>query len=440
MRYEFPANITLEEVRAAVASANTRAGTKVVIDEDGTERTVTPKVFIEAERDDHVIFNYLVAFEGTFPWPGTGDAATDREYAILRECRGMTFHKDGRLLNRKFAKFFNLGEKPESQLHVIDFSEPHMILEKLDGSMITPLYLGAMDDIAPEKLRWATKMGLTDVAAPVEAWVAEHPHYARWASQTLYAGFTPLFEWCSRKQRIVIDYPEDRLVLTAIRNNATGQYLPYSALEAAGRSDIEFVRALPGSVENIEQFMAETYDLEGAEGYIIRFSDGRMYKVKGLWYCQIHKTKELLQFEKDVLALVASDRLDDAKAFMDEGDKASVESYYEAYEAAVAAAGAKLFSTLDGLRVAAAGDRKAFAESVKSYTDATLSKDELSLTKKLLFAIKDGDASEAVAAIRTTVAKYAHPTAGTQTRVNAIRFLLGGLRWETFRDQPLLDE
>ena len=30
------------------------------------------------------------------------------------------------------------------------------------------------------------------------------------------AGFTPLFEWCSRRSKIVVDYPEDQLVLTGL--------------------------------------------------------------------------------------------------------------------------------------------------------------------------------------------------------------------------------
>jgi hypothetical protein len=36
---------------------------------------------------------------------------------------------------------------------------------------------------------------------------------------------TPIFEWCSRNQRIVVDYPEDMLVLTAVRDNIEGVYI-----------------------------------------------------------------------------------------------------------------------------------------------------------------------------------------------------------------------
>ena len=41
-------------------------------------------------------------------------------------------------------------------------------------------------------------------------------------------GFTPLFEWCSLRTRIVLEYEEDLLVLLAIRNNNSGNYVPYN--------------------------------------------------------------------------------------------------------------------------------------------------------------------------------------------------------------------
>jgi RNA ligase len=415
MRYDFPMDITIDEVRTAVANANARLGTNV---------------FIEADRGDHVIFNYVVSFDGSFVFPNSGDPAQDRELSILRECRGLTFHKNGRLLNRKYHKFFNIGEKPETQIDVIDFSEPHVIFEKLDGSMITPMYLGEdMDDIGPEKIRWCTKMGLTDITPQVEEWVSNNPHYVNWASNVIYGGYTPIFEWCSRKQKIVIDHPEDRLILTDILNNKTGKYLPFSALEAASRSKIEICRIMPGSVENIEQFMAEARDLVGSEGYVIRFDDGRMYKIKGDWYCQIHRTKDLIQREKDVISLIAWDRLDDAKAFMDAGDRNRVNKFHEDYETALSVTAAGLDLEFARLLVESGGGHpKDFAELVKAGNYP-------SFIPAVLFGMRSG--RSAIEQIRAIIAKHAHPTAGTQTRIDAIRFLIGGIDWNNYRDHSV---
>jgi len=61
-----------------------------------------------------------------------------RQLAIRRECRGLIFDaKTGELLSRRFHKFFNINEKEESMLeNMTDLSGGHIILEKLDGSMI----------------------------------------------------------------------------------------------------------------------------------------------------------------------------------------------------------------------------------------------------------------------------------------------------------------
>ena len=61
-------------------------------------------------------------------------------WEIRRECRGIAFcTKTGEVLSRPYQKFFNIGEKPETQIDKINLYEPHVILEKLDGSMVLSL-------------------------------------------------------------------------------------------------------------------------------------------------------------------------------------------------------------------------------------------------------------------------------------------------------------
>lgn len=133
----FPHDVTINEVRDAIKNANLRITSATKMARDGNE-VVPTKVFVEKDRGDYVIFNYLLAGgEHFFPTPNTDDAQTNREYTILRECRGLTFAKDGKLLDRKYHKFFNINERKETKLHAIDFSQFHQVLEKLDGSMIT---------------------------------------------------------------------------------------------------------------------------------------------------------------------------------------------------------------------------------------------------------------------------------------------------------------
>ena len=212
MHYQFPIIRHLEDVRPAI---------------EGRDE------FIIAERDWGYVVNYMVSMSDTFP---PVDESPELEYdliaqrnAIRRECRGLLFHKDGSIMARRLHKFFNINERDETQFSKINFSQPHVILEKLDGSMITPVFTDA-------GIRWGTKMGITDVSMGAEEFVAAHPQYdtfARWCIDE--AGVTPIFEWCSRKQRIVVDYPIDRLVLIAARDIRKGSYVNYDWLQAYGK-------------------------------------------------------------------------------------------------------------------------------------------------------------------------------------------------------------
>ena len=203
MRYQFPNIQHLDEVRPAI---------------EGRDE------FIIAERDWGYVVNYMVSMSDTFP-PVDESPELERDLiaernAIRRECRGLLFHKDGSIMARRLHKFFNVNERDETQFHSIDFSQPHVILEKLDGSMITPVVTDA-------GIRWGTKMGITEVSMQAEEFVAKHPEYQELAQWCIDNRKTPIFEWTSRKQRIVIDYEEDNLVLIAVRDNVTGEYLPY---------------------------------------------------------------------------------------------------------------------------------------------------------------------------------------------------------------------
>lgn len=412
VNYTFPDNLTIEEVRSVVDAHNAALGTKA---------------FIEADRGDHVIFNYVVAFEGSFPAPSTGDPAVDRARAILRECRGLTFCKQsGGVLNRKFQKFFNINEKPETQIGAIDWSQPHVVLEKLDGSMVTPLPVG--NRLSPDHtIRWATKMGLTDIGGQIDRFVAEHPNYERYAFDAFAAGLTAIFEWCSRKQKIVVDYPVDRLVLTAVRDNDTGRYLSYDDLLWIGEHyGIEVVRALPGNARNIQQFMAEAQDLEGAEGYVIRFADGHMVKVKGAWYVAIHKTKDMIQSEKAVWELILDDRVDDAKAFMDAPDRDRVGRFHDAFERALILKASDLNAEVASAKLRLCGDKKAFATEFMPTVEP--------LVRPLLFSIWDGHDPEAV--VRAHLRKHT----GSGPRLEIVRPLIDGVRWEDYRDKSYHDD
>ena len=272
--------------------------------------------FIVAQKDGYQVVNYVVATHDTFPDVADGHAA------IRRECRGLVFDLDGKLINRRYHKFFNVNERDETAIHAIDWSRPHVILEKLDGSMVSPCFVHG-------HLRWMTKMGLTDTSMEAEVFIASRPDYAEFARDYLKYEFTPIFEWCSNKNRIVLDYPEDRLVLTAMRDNDSGYYLLQDALEAIGeRYGIETVKAYDvSSSKHPSHIIDMVRAAEDAEGVVVRFDDGHMVKIKSDWYVRIHRIKSLLGQERDVVSLILNNQLDDMLPVLPREDVERVEKF-----------------------------------------------------------------------------------------------------------------
>lgn len=294
MHYEFPRAISFDEVRAIVAK--------------------NPNFYIGL-RDGYIVVNYLVAGKDTHP------PVVDRETAIMRELRGLIFDYEGNVISRRLHKFFNLGERED--VAQIDVSKPHTVLEKLDGSMITPVRINGA-------IRWCTKMGITEVAGPVEKFVDEHQEYVKFAELMFQFNFTPIFEWCSRQQRIVMDYPEDKLVLIAVRSTATGFYSHYTGVEAiASDFNIPVVETME-PISDLDKFTEELRKREDIEGIVIRFDDGHMVKVKTDTYVALHRAKSLLENERDVVGLILENKTDDLMALLPEEDRDNLLEYSRA--------------------------------------------------------------------------------------------------------------
>lgn len=274
--------------------------------------------FIVAEKDGYKVVNYVVATHDTFPAVEGEDIPSLYNAMVRRECRGLVFDLEGKIINRRYHKFFNVNERDETAIHAIDWSRPHVILEKLDGSMVSPCYVNG-------HLRWMTKMGITDTSMEAEAFVATHPEYVGFAENCLKQGATPIFEWCSNKNRIVLDYPEDRLVLTAIRDNETGKYVPHH-IDARNGWGIPVVKAFPSN-GNVHEMIDWVRKSEDAEGVVVRFDDGHMVKIKSDWYVRIHKVKSLLGQERDVVALILNNELDDMLPVLPREDVERVEKF-----------------------------------------------------------------------------------------------------------------
>lgn len=251
--------------------------------------------FIVAEREFGTVVNYAVAMQDTFNMADSNDLGG----AIRRECRGIIFDKEGNIMSRPFHKFFNVNEREETQEHTLDLSQPHVIMEKMDGSMIRPILVDGY-------LRLATKMGVTNVSMQAEAWLAaQDPAKKEWLREVVECRYTPLFEWVSPFNQIVLAYEEADLVYLGSRNNFTGEY---SFDENAPFTKVPRYGSVEGSIGD---YIARQRGKEGREGDIIRFADGHMLKIKNDWYVRIHKTIDRILFDRNIIALILKEEVDD---------------------------------------------------------------------------------------------------------------------------------
>ena len=274
------------------------------------------------DKDWYTVINYMVSLENTFLWDENDPIGS----AVRRECRGISFDKEGKLICRKYHKFFNVGEKEETQLNKINLYEPHIVLEKLDGSLISaqPSSYG---------FRLVSKAGVTDVAMNAEVFIADKPHYDTFIRKCIQKGTTPLFEWVSRKNRIVVDYPEDNLILTGIRYNHTGSYLTYAVMKSYATSwNIPVVKAVNGlPVQNINLFVKQVREWDDGEGVVVRFNSGHMVKIKADDYVLRHKSKDSISREKNVIDCILQDAVDDLVPLLTPEDAARLKAFQNAF-------------------------------------------------------------------------------------------------------------
>lgn len=261
-----------------------------------------PQIRVKTEDNGLTVVCYMLQDEDTF-------AGVAEEYA--RECRGITFGPDRKIVARTLTKFFNVGERDDTQPHVIDWSRVVRIMDKRDGSMVTPVLVGDY-----RQIKFKTKKSFNTKEANLADELCSSSDRYNWVYKLLVDGFTPTFEVTSPRFPIVLKYDKDELTLLHIRENISGRYL--TEREIAGMTPPFPV------VENIMQefvgvdFVAWDYlrhaaeTREGIEGWIIQFDDGEMVKLKTQWYCELHHAVTFTRW-RDVARVVCDDKSDDLK-------------------------------------------------------------------------------------------------------------------------------
>lgn len=378
---------------------------------------------IVGEREGFTFVDYVVTLPDTFQDPSEpGISPEEQHHRLLRmECRGIKFHASGAIAARPYHKFFNVGERAWTQCDVLPWSQQFDIFNKLDGSMIHPLWLNGV-------VHFCTRMGITDVAVPAldHAWEMDcvgDTNYHDFLEFCENEGWTPIFEWCSRKQRIVIDHPVDRLVLTGIRWKVSGEYLE-SFQAVAQTFGIPTVNEWAGSWKGVGRFLDDTKQLLDAEGYVIRWRDGYMAKTKGEWYCSIHRAMDAVHWEKDVVELILDKGVDDVLPNLLPADSERLESFQAAFWEGCLWTIGKIKNKVEAIQLAC--PHKENGKERERWMATEIKKEFKNPLESLAFKVYRGHdpLQHIVHVLRLQI--------GSGPRLDRNRALFGGIRWEDF--------
>jgi RNA ligase len=270
--------------------------------------------FIRIDREHYTAIDYVIQTPDSF------------KTALQRECRGIKFYPDGRIMARPFHKFFNLGERADPS--TVDLSKPHFLQDKVDGSMIHPAILEDED-----RLVFMTKKGNTEVAKKAEKYFLGDHRYTSFMEGMLLQGKTPIFEFTGPSQRIVLNYGKrHRLTLLAVRDTITGEYTEYDMLSSMGLlNNISFAeKANHFNYHSGEDLHKTISGMEGIEGYVLTFDDGEKLKIKTEEYVIMHRALDDLSSKKKVTNLILTGFADDVKPILSDEDRKELEEYEDA--------------------------------------------------------------------------------------------------------------
>jgi RNA ligase len=268
--------------------------------------------------------------------------------AFERLSRGLVVDRAaGEIVARPFDKFFNWLEKGRCTTAPIV-----SVTEKLDGSLGI-LYrrsgyrIATRGSLTGELAQWATRLLNTE-----------------YTLSGIDEGWTLLFEIIRPESVSVVSYGDTaELVLLAIRNRFTGDYLPFADVERiAEMCGFPVPKVFP--FEDVSQIIKAQRSLDGdQEGWVAEFADGERYKFKGDRYLELHRLAASVS-QKKVAEAMLGGAMDDLRSDTPDEFLEELGGYIRAVERTVTE---KLSAIEDAFAAApVVGGRKRFALWCKS--------------------------------------------------------------------------
>jgi T4 RnlA family RNA ligase len=271
-------------------------------------------VFYETERYINGFkvstFNYRLPLYTNFITPLKNKIEAD-----AKELRGLTFvfNSDGSLYKRflLMRKFWNVNQVPESMYSEIKDYELKSCYNKEDGSLITFIQL-------PDgKVVTKTKMGFdNEQTEAADRIYNSNEKINNFVNYCLDNDIISMWEFVSFKNRIVLNYDKENLILLKLRDNKTGNYLDIEEYRDNGFDIVEQEKY------TLDEFIELSETLTDKEGCVFTLIDKNgndlMVKKKTEWYFTQHNlvTNEINR-EDYVIKAVLTDVIDDIVAQLD---------------------------------------------------------------------------------------------------------------------------
>ena len=182
---------------------------------------------------------------------------------ITTMCRGLILDNQGNIVARPFNKFFNIEE------HKTIPTLPFEVFEKMDGSLGILYWLNDKPYIATR--------GSFESEQALKATDILYTNYSH-IFDKLKKDRTYLFEIIYPKNKIVLDYDFEDIILLAVIDNQTGLDLPLE--------DIGFQIVKKYDFNDLTTLKSLNWD--NKEGFVVKFSNSFRVKVKFAEYLRLH--------------------------------------------------------------------------------------------------------------------------------------------------------
>lgn len=200
--------------------------------------------------------------------------------SVSENCRGHVWNTDGKLVALPFAKFYNVGEREKWPNGTVE-----EVWEKLDGSLIIMFF--------DETSGWRFGTGKTSTTpGRWDKYIALAEALNVELFELLDKDCTYLWEYTGRLNQHVISYDyQQRLTLLAKRNIKT--------LETTYANDADYPFYKPqvyglDDLDSIKEMIA-TFSKD-EEGFVVKYSDGSLWKLKGEEYLKHHSAATRLTY------------------------------------------------------------------------------------------------------------------------------------------------